>query len=222
MSAKLVELPGIGPWTAHYLAMRALHVPDAFPASDLGIQKALQRSGPKQAEARAEAWRPYRSYAVLQLWTSLSEGPSSWTVDVHVYVSPCGPLTLAARGDQLVQLHLPDSSDAAPIGDARPTPILRRAANQLAEYFAGKRTVFELDLAAEGTPFQRRVWDALVTIPFGTTTSYGAIARTIGRPAASRAVGAANGRNPIAIIVPCHRVIGSTGALTGFGGGPTG
>jgi AraC family transcriptional regulator of adaptative response / DNA-3-methyladenine glycosylase II len=69
--AQLVELPGIGPWTAHYLAMRALHVPDAFPASDLGIQKALQRTGPKQAEARAEAWRPYRSYAVMHLWTSL-------------------------------------------------------------------------------------------------------------------------------------------------------
>ena len=69
--ARLVELPGIGPWTAHYLAMRALHVPDAFPAADLGIQKALQRSGPKQAEARAEAWRPYRSYAVMHLWTSL-------------------------------------------------------------------------------------------------------------------------------------------------------
>jgi AraC family transcriptional regulator, regulatory protein of adaptative response / DNA-3-methyladenine glycosylase II len=74
---RLVELPGIGPWTAHYLAMRALHVPDAFPASDLGIQKALDRSGVKQAEARAEAWRPYRSYAVLHLWTQLSEGASS-------------------------------------------------------------------------------------------------------------------------------------------------
>jgi AraC family transcriptional regulator, regulatory protein of adaptative response / DNA-3-methyladenine glycosylase II len=75
--AKLVELPGIGPWTAHYLAMRALHLPDAFPASDLGIQKALHRSGPREAEARAEAWRPYRSYAVMHLWTELSEGATS-------------------------------------------------------------------------------------------------------------------------------------------------
>jgi AraC family transcriptional regulator, regulatory protein of adaptative response / DNA-3-methyladenine glycosylase II len=74
--AALVELPGIGPWTAHYLAMRALHVPDAFPAADLGIQKALRRAGPKRAEARAEAWRPYRSYAVIHLWTQLSEGAS--------------------------------------------------------------------------------------------------------------------------------------------------
>ncbi len=75
--ARLVELPGIGPWTAHYLAMRALHLPDAFPASDLGIQKALHRRGPREAEARAEAWRPYRSYAVMHLWTSLSEGALS-------------------------------------------------------------------------------------------------------------------------------------------------
>ena len=75
--ARLVELPGIGPWTAHYLAMRALHLPDAFPASDLGIQKALDRSGPREAEARAEAWRPYRSYAVIHLWTALSEGAVS-------------------------------------------------------------------------------------------------------------------------------------------------
>ena len=141
------------------------------------------------------------------------------TLDIHTFVSPCGPLVLAARHDRLVQLHLPESSDPAPQGTDRLTPILKRTAVQLAEYFAGTRTEFELDLAAEGTAFQRRVWDQLVTIPFGTTTSYGAIAHAIGRPAASRAVGAANGRNPIAINVPCHRVIGSTGALTGFGGG---
>jgi AraC family transcriptional regulator of adaptative response / DNA-3-methyladenine glycosylase II len=72
--AQLVELPGIGPWTAHYLAMRALHLPDAFPAADLGVQKALRRSGTRAAEARAEAWRPYRSYAVIHLWTALAEG----------------------------------------------------------------------------------------------------------------------------------------------------
>jgi AraC family transcriptional regulator of adaptative response / DNA-3-methyladenine glycosylase II len=71
--ARLVELPGIGPWTAHYLAMRALHLPDAFPAADLGIQKALRRAGARAAETRAEAWRPFRSYAVMHLWTSLSE-----------------------------------------------------------------------------------------------------------------------------------------------------
>ncbi len=90
---------------------------------------------------------------------------------------------------------------------------------QLREYFAGARTQFSLPLAPHGTAFQRQVWEALRPIPHGMTTSYGAIAASIGRPTASRAVGAANGQNPIAIIVPCHRVVGSTGALTGYGGG---
>lgn len=90
---------------------------------------------------------------------------------------------------------------------------------QLREYFAGARTQFDLPLAPRGTAFQRQVWEALRPIPHGTTTSYGAIAASIGRPTASRAVGAANGQNPIAIVVPCHRVVGSTGALTGYGGG---
>ena len=141
------------------------------------------------------------------------------TLDLFMYRSPIGLLVLSARSDQLVGLHLPESADPAPAGTERKTPILARAAKQLAEYFAGKRKVFDLALAPEGTAFQRRVWDALLEIPYGVTTSYGAIAQRIGRPAASRAVGAANGRNPIAIIVPCHRVIGANGALTGFGGG---
>lgn len=93
------------------------------------------------------------------------------------------------------------------------------AVAQLREYFAGARSEFDLPLAPRGTAFQRQVWEALRPIPHGTTTSYGAIAGSIGRPTASRAVGAANGRNPIAIVVPCHRVVGSTGALTGYGGG---
>lgn len=90
---------------------------------------------------------------------------------------------------------------------------------QLREYFAGVRTRFDLPLAPRGTAFQRQVWETLRPIPYGATTSYGAVAASIGRPTASRAVGAANGRNPIAIVVPCHRVVGSTGALTGYGGG---
>jgi len=101
-------------------------------------------------------------------------------------------------------------ADASLFDDAR---------RQLDEYFAGKRRSFELALAAEGTEFQLAVWHELMQIPYGQTCSYGEIAKRVGRPAASRAVGAANGRNPISIIVPCHRVIGSTGALTGYGGG---
>jgi methylated-DNA-[protein]-cysteine S-methyltransferase len=90
---------------------------------------------------------------------------------------------------------------------------------QLEEYFAGRRTSFDLTLAPRGTPFQERVWCALTAIPHGTTTTYGAIARSIGKPTAARAVGAANGKNPISIVVPCHRVVGENGALTGYAGG---
>ena len=97
--------------------------------------------------------------------------------------------------------------------------MLDRAAEQLREYFDGTRRVFDLPLAPEGTAFQRIAWRALEAIPYAETRSYGEQARAIGRPAASRAVGAANGKNPISIIVPCHRVIGASGDLTGYGGG---
>jgi len=98
-------------------------------------------------------------------------------------------------------------------------PILQLARRQLDEYFAGTRTSFDLPLDAEGTAFERRVWDLLRVIPYGTTTSYGELARRLGEPKDARAVGAANGKNPIPIVVPCHRVIGANGDLTGFGGG---
>lgn len=98
-------------------------------------------------------------------------------------------------------------------------PVLRQAEKQLREYFAGKRRSFSLPLDMQGTPFQKNVWHALLEIPFGETRSYGELARLLGRPSASRAVGAANGRNPLSIVVPCHRVIGTSGKLTGFAGG---
>jgi len=131
--------------------------------------------------------------------------------------SPVGTLWLSAEHDQLVALDLPDRP--APTAQIGRSDVLVRAAAQLAEYFAGERRVFDLPLAPAGTEFQRAVWHALARIPFGVTCSYGDLARVIGRPSASRAVGAANGANPIAIILPCHRVIGASGALTGYGGG---
>ena len=131
--------------------------------------------------------------------------------------SPLGLLRLYAHADELVGVHLPDQE--APPASQSPSPILTATAAQLAEYFVGRRRVFDIPLAPRGTGFQALVWRALTAIPFGETRSYGALARAIGRPAASRAVGAANGRNPIAIIVPCHRVIGSSGQLTGYAGG---
>ncbi len=103
--------------------------------------------------------------------------------------------------------------------EARNHPVLLETERQLIEYFAGKRRAFELDLDFAGTPFQRRVWAALLSIPYGETRSYGEIARQLGEPRAVRAVGAANGKNPISIVAPCHRVIGATGKLTGFAGG---
>ena len=103
--------------------------------------------------------------------------------------------------------------------DASDAPFLRQAAAQLGEYFQGTRRAFDLDLEPAGTPFQLQVLDALSTIPYGETRSYGEIAAQIGKPGAVRAVGAANGRNPLPIVIPCHRVIGADGSLTGFGGG---
>ncbi|HEK1689197.1 TPA: methylated-DNA--[protein]-cysteine S-methyltransferase [Pseudomonas putida] len=137
--------------------------------------------------------------------------------------SPVGTLTLVARGERLAAvLWEEERENRVRLGEVYrddAQPILREAARQLDEYFAGKRQRFELALDFAGTAFQRQVWAALLTIPFGQTRSYSDIARQIGNPSAVRAVGAANGRNPISIIAPCHRVIGASGSLTGFAGG---
>jgi methylated-DNA-[protein]-cysteine S-methyltransferase len=135
--------------------------------------------------------------------------------------SPVGRLRLLAAGGALVGVHFPGRGGGPPAEPPGPEdrPVLERARAQLEEYFAGRREEFDLPLAPRGTPFQRAVWAALLAIPFGETRSYGEIARAVGKPAAPRAVGAANGQNPIAIVVPCHRVIGSDGSLTGYGGG---
>ena len=132
--------------------------------------------------------------------------------------TPIGALRLVSNGAQLVNIEFEGqyrATDDIEISDA----VLAVCADQLTGYFAGKRRHFELPLAARGTPFQQSVWDALADIPYGELRTYRDIARAIGNPAAVRAVGAANGRNPLPIVVPCHRVIGSNGTLTGFAGG---
>lgn len=126
--------------------------------------------------------------------------------------TPIGPLALTATPRGLARIDW----DGPGGGDAR---ILDRAAAQLREYFAGERTRFDLPLELAGTEFQRLAWTALAEIPYATTRSYAEQARRIGRPTAIRAVGAANGRNPLPIVLPCHRLVGSDGSLTGFGGG---
>jgi methylated-DNA-[protein]-cysteine S-methyltransferase len=143
---------------------------------------------------------------------------------VHTLMkSPVGQLTLVASDDGLAGILWPSERPGRvrlPIEDEDARhPVLVEAERQLEEYFAGRRRTFDLKLDFAGTPFQRKVWDALLTIPFGETRSYAQIAEQIGRPRAARAVGAANGRNPVSIVAPCHRVIGSAGTLTGFAGG---
>jgi methylated-DNA-[protein]-cysteine S-methyltransferase len=135
--------------------------------------------------------------------------------------SPIGELTLASDGEALTGLYMADQRHRPelPAADRDDDAVLAAAREQLAEYFAGQRHAFDLPLRPAGTPFQRAVWDALREIPYGETAGYGELARRLGRPGAARAVGLANGRNPIAIVVPCHRVIGAAGALTGYGGG---
>ena len=139
------------------------------------------------------------------------------------FPSPIGELVITASDSGLTGVWFPGKGPGAvarPDDEREPAgAVLARASEQLAEYFAGTRTTFDLPLDASGTAFERRVWDALRTVPYGTTLSYGELARRLGDPRATRAVGAANGKNPIPIIVPCHRVIGANGALTGFGGG---
>ena len=139
----------------------------------------------------------------------------------RIVESPVGLLTLAGVGSTLMHLrmtkqsHEPDRSHWTPADPGAFTGTVE----QLDAYFAGTLTEFDVDLDVAGTPFQRRVWTALQAIPYGETRTYGQIADQIGSPGASRAVGLANGRNPVSIIVPCHRVIGSNGGLTGYGGG---
>ncbi|MBU8821260.1 methylated-DNA--[protein]-cysteine S-methyltransferase [Mycolicibacterium goodii] len=142
------------------------------------------------------------------------------TLQCRTVDSPVGPLTLAGRDGHLMHLRMVDQTyEPSREGWEIDDDAFPDAVAQLAEYFAGERTEFDLSLDMVGTRFQRSVWNALLEIPYGETCSYGEIARKIGSPGAFRAVGLANGHNPIGIIVPCHRVIGANGSLTGYGGG---
>jgi methylated-DNA-[protein]-cysteine S-methyltransferase len=136
--------------------------------------------------------------------------------------SPVGDLTLVVVHGRLVGLYMKlqrHSPELSTFGERQPPAAFSAVSEQLNEYFEGTRTRFDVPMALNGTPFQRRVWTALTEIPYGRTASYGELAARIGRPTASRAVGLANGKNPVGIIVPCHRVIGADGSLTGYGGG---
>lgn len=137
-------------------------------------------------------------------------------MELYLFPTPLGEMGLGEEG-AITALYLPGRP--VPRLISRPTPLLEEGRRQLLEYLAGERQTFDLPLAPAGTPFQRGVWQALQTIPYGQTRSYGDIARQIGRPKAFRAVGMANHENPIPIFIPCHRVVGSDGSLTGYAGG---
>ena len=177
------------------------------------------------------AHRPYPDMAIdlsgIGRWLSALR-VQAWhmsqamTTEAYGYApTPLGRMLVITAGDELVGLHFDGHARTPDLG-ARASAsgaTLRAVAGQLDEYFRGIRTVFELPIRLAGTPFQRTVWAALLDIPFGQTSTYTEVAARIGRPRAVRAVGAANGRNPISIVVPCHRLIGATGDLTGYGWG---
>ncbi len=136
-----------------------------------------------------------------------------------IYDSPVGPLTLASNGEALTQVEFENPRHPLPAYPPGSDKVLDTARRELDAYFAGKLRAFKVRVAPQGTAFQQKVWAALQTIPYGATRTYAQQALAIGAPKATRAVGAANGRNPVSIIIPCHRVIGANGSLTGFGGG---
>jgi methylated-DNA-[protein]-cysteine S-methyltransferase len=153
--------------------------------------------------------------------TELPSPPSTEAFRYTTIDSPIGELLLLGDDRRLRGLYMQGGRKPARVAAAweRDRSAFAGTIAQLQEYFDGRRTTFDVPLDMHGTPFERRVWQALQDIPYGETTSYGVIAQRVGQPSAARAVGLANGRNPIAVIVPCHRVIGANGTLTGYGGG---
>jgi len=143
-------------------------------------------------------------------------------MEIHSIESPLGALVVTIHGGAVTSLRfaaVPQAGDFAPSGEGPKSDSFRFVRDQLAAYFRGEIRQFEVPIKLDGTPFQRRVWLELMTVPYGVSISYGELAERIGCPGGSRAVGQANHRNPIAILVPCHRVIGGDGSLTGYGGG---
>lgn len=135
------------------------------------------------------------------------------------YQTPFGPLTLAEENERLTNCSFGNSPKLPQNAEIKETALLKEAHSQLREYFAGRRQIFNLPLAPKGTAFQQAAWQALLTIPYGQTASYKEMAVKVGNPKACRAIGMANNKNPIGIIIPCHRVIGTDGKLVGYAGG---
>ena len=222
----LLDTNGIGAWSAEYISLRAVGDTDAFPRTDLILKRVLAL----HPELDVTAVKPWRSYAAMYLWKAFAQtlsktkkGAASMSLFYREIKSPVGKLKLIASAHALVAVlwerERPDRVNLEAPMLAPDHPILIETERQLTEYFTGARTAFDLPIEPRGTEFQKKVWHALRKIPFGQTRSYRELAKALGSAAGSRAVGLANGKNPLSIIVPCHRVIGSDGSLTGFAGG---
>jgi methylated-DNA-[protein]-cysteine S-methyltransferase len=222
----LLDTKGIGAWSAEYISLRAVGDTDAFPRTDLILKRALAL----HPDLDLNSVRPWRSYAAMYLWKAFAQtlskrkkGATNMTLFYKEMKSPVGKLKLIASAQALVAVlweqERPNRVQLDPPKLAPDHPVLVETERQLTEYFSNKRTDFDLPLEPNGSEFQKKVWRALREIPFGQTRSYLDLAKAIASATASRAVGLANGKNPLSIIVPCHRVVGSDGSLTGFAGG---
>ncbi|MBK6705202.1 MAG: methylated-DNA--[protein]-cysteine S-methyltransferase [Caulobacteraceae bacterium] len=178
--------------------------------------RAHQRARPQGRDARAS--QTLARVCSHSLVAARGEERNSDVISA-IHDSPIGPLTLASNGKALIQCEFEGGKYPLPQYELGNDKIIDQARRELDQYFAGKLTTFKVKVDPQGTEFQRKAWAALQTIPYGETRSYAQQAKAIGSPKATRAIGAANGRNPIPVIIPCHRVIGANGSLTGFGGG---
>ncbi|MBT7121600.1 MAG: methylated-DNA--[protein]-cysteine S-methyltransferase, partial [Clostridia bacterium] len=233
---ELVKIKGIGTWTAQMFLIFCLGREDVFSYGDLGLRRGVQwlcglEQEPSEAfcEAVCARWSPHNTAASLYLWEItirssfavpsselLYESLEEEMMNTGYYDSPIGTLEIVTTDKGLEKMEFVQKQSGE---NGKDSPLMREVKAQLKQYFNGERRVFDLPLNLVGTPFQRTVWQALCTIPFGQTRSYGQLAATVGNAKASRAVGGANNRNKIAIVVPCHRVIGANGNLTGYAGG---
>lgn len=227
---KLIKIKGIGVWTAEMFLIFALNRKNILSFNDLGIRKGLKWLYKMKKEPTKEQFNrikkkysPYNTLASFYLWEITIRDFFKYEdiekVNINNNVaylkSPIGFLEIQSNGDKITSLDFVDERRY----EEKSHPILEEAKKQLSEYFEGKRREFKLPIAINGTDFQNRVWKELLKISYGETKTYGEIADKIGNAKASRAVGNANNKNKIAIIIPCHRVVGSNGKLVGYEGG---
>jgi len=233
---ELVKIKGVGIWTAQMFLIFCLHRQDVFSYKDLGLRRGVQwlyglDEEPTEVLCNElkKKWHPYSSAASLYLWEITIQNHFKTTSNellynylkneptvTSYYDSPVGTLKIVTSSNGLEKLEFTD--DKCKVSDFG-TPLSNAVKTQLTEYFAGNRCTFDLPLYFSGTMFQKTVWHALCTLCCGQTKNYGQVAHIIGNDKASRAVGGANNKNKIAIVVPCHRVIGTGGSLTGYAGG---